>query len=440
MHPAIPGSWSDEKKRQGAALHGVIAPGFDPMIRRVYAAALNIAPEDVPAETVAVERQKFGFILRGEFSREYAAVQAGIARNLIEAGLDYPAYMIGYAHYQAGILGLVMGCTTPLPIDLPTATALVQLATMCDAAVTIDHFFAAQAARAAQDRDALLDRLFTGIGSDTGALETMAAELRQTFDSLSERTMTQAASLEENTASLTELTEAVADTARNARDSARSAELADQRVRGAQDEVRRTRDAIAEVDESTGQIRNFVNVIDKIALQTKLLALNASVEAARAEDYGRGFGVVATEVRALAEQTTTAAGEVAATIKEIVSRVQIISQRSDRMDTSLAELVATMAALVAGFARIEQATGEQSDSVSQVGSVQQQLDTITQENAAAVSRAADHMRALQARVAAINSKISEFQTETVAGRSSSAGPLPPQPAPRRSGAGGQAAA
>lgn len=252
--------------------------------------------------------------------------------------------------------------------------------------------------------------------------------------------MNQAASLEENTASLTELTETVADTAQNARSSARSAEQADTRARAAQDEVRRTRDAVTEVDQSTGNIRNFINVIDKIALQTKLLALNASVEAARAGEYGRGFGVVATEVRALAEQTTEAAAEVAETIKEIVARIQTISQRSDRMEASLVDLVSVMEAVVSGFARIEQATGEQSESVSQVGSVQQQLDSITQENAAAVNRAADHVRALQARLDAINRKIAEFRREAGAGHGGAVHQEPPGSDTCGTGANGQVAA
>ncbi len=439
MHPAISESWTDEQRCQGAALLAILAPGFEPMIRGIYAAALNISPTAVPAETVEVERQKFGFILRGDVSPAYEAVQTGIARNLIEAGLDHPAYMIGYAHYQAGILGLVLASAATLPVPLASATALVQLATMGDAAVTLDHFFAAQESRATQEREALMKRLFDGIGGDTGALASMAAELRMTFDSLSERTMTQAASLEENTDSLTELTDAVADTARNARASARSAEQADERARAAQDEVRRTRDAIAEVEESTGNMRNFINVIDKIAVQTKLLALNASVEAARAGTYGRGFGVVATEVRALAEQTTDAAGEVAGAIQDIVARVQTISGRSERMDMSLEELVSEMKAMVAGFTRIEQATGEQSDTVRQVGAVQQQLDAITQDNAAAVNRAANHVRALPSRVDAINAKIAEFRAEPRVGAGDPEGYLPP-PGEDGAGASSQAAA
>ena len=99
---------------------------------------------------------------------------------------------------------------------------------------------------------------------------------------------------------------------------------------------------------------------------------------------------------------------------------------------SLEELVSEMKAMVAGFARIEQATGEQSDTLGQVGAVQQQLDAITQDNAAAVNRAADHVRALQSRVDAINAKISEFQAEPRAGTGDPEDYLPP---PREDGAG-----
>jgi methyl-accepting chemotaxis protein len=103
-----------------------------------------------------------------------------------------------------------------------------------------------------------------------------------------------------------------------------------EQVTGVAAEVDQTARAIAELGRKGEQIGQIISVINDIADQTNLLALNAAIEAARAGEHGRGFAVVADEVRKLAERTTNATEEVATAIREIQTGTADAVQRMDR--------------------------------------------------------------------------------------------------------------
>jgi methyl-accepting chemotaxis protein len=90
-------------------------------------------------------------------------------------------------------------------------------------------------------------------------------------------------------------------------------------MRAIETELERLITELAKVDKISKQI-------DAIASQTNLLALNATIEAARAGDAGRGFAVVAGEVKALAGQTSTATGEIAATLSALVEKAKVLEK------------------------------------------------------------------------------------------------------------------
>ncbi|MDB5460142.1 MAG: mcpU [Caulobacteraceae bacterium] len=209
-------------------------------------------------------------------------------------------------------------------------------------------------------------------------------EISQASDNLSRRTEQQAASLEETAAALDEITATVkrsADGAKQASSAASGAKLDAERSGVI---VRDAVTAMAEIEQGSSQITQIIGVIDEIAFQTNLLALNAGVEAARAGDAGRGFAVVAQEVRALAQRSAEAAKEIKALISNSSSQVERGVQLVGDTGEALVAIVKKVTEIDALISEIAESAMEQSTGLGQVNTAVNQMDQVTQQNAAMV--------------------------------------------------------
>lgn len=209
-----------------------------------------------------------------------------------------------------------------------------------------------------------------------------ADEISSAANELSSRAETQAATLEESAAALNEMNESLRQTA----DRAKEAEAASGQNRAIAEQGAATvRDAVTAmqgIERSSGQITKIIDVIDDIAFQTNLLALNAGVEAARAGEAGRGFAVVASEVRGLAQRAAESARDVRGLISESTTLVKsgaaLVGQTGDSLELIL-QKAAAISDQIAGIAR---AVHEQSIGLSEINTGVNQLDQVTQQNAA----------------------------------------------------------
>ena len=145
------------------------------------------------------------------------------------------------------------------------------------------------------------------------------------------------------------------------------------------DEVVKT---ISRINDSAKQITGVISMIDEIAFQTNLLALNAAVEAARAGEHGRGFGVVAGEVRALAQRCATAAKEIKSLITDSESTINDGGKFVDQARASTDGIVAQVDRVSTLIQEIAHASGEQSQSLEHINIAVTQLGDSTQRNAA----------------------------------------------------------
>lgn len=242
-----------------------------------------------------------------------------------------------------------------------------------------------------QDANATVERLTEVMSEIRGGTDSVLTGSRQIADgntNLSQRTEEQASSLENTSSSMEEMTITVKQNADSAIQANQLAESAcGQAVQG-REIVTAAVSAMTQITSSSEQIADIISVIDEIAFQTNLLALNAAVEAARAGEQGRGFAVVASEVRTLAGRSATAAKEIKELIEDSVIKVSEGARLVNDSGDTLEEITGSVTKVSEIIAQIASASAEQSLGIEQVNKAVNQLDQMTQQNAAMVEEAA----------------------------------------------------
>ena len=216
----------------------------------------------------------------------------------------------------------------------------------------------------------------------------VAAEIASGSMDLSERTESQASSLQQTAASMEQLSGTVQHTAETALQVAQQSDQSTHVATRGGEAVHQVGVAMQNIDKSSKKVQEIIGVIESIAFQTNILALNAAVEAARAGEQGRGFAVVATEVRALAQRSATAAREIRTLIAESAQQITAGSQQMQDAGRTIDEVVASVKEVGALIRQITHATVEQSGGIAQVNEAVNQLDAVTQQNAALVEESA----------------------------------------------------
>jgi methyl-accepting chemotaxis protein len=248
-----------------------------------------------------------------------------------------------------------------------------------------------------------------GIKRIADSITSAAGEIAKGNQDLSSRTEEQAASLEETASSMEELTGTVRQTAGNATQAsslaADSANVAHQ-GKAAMQQVIAT---MGTISEASAKIDGILSVIESIAFQTNILALNAAVESARAGEHGRGFAVVASEVRSLAQRSASAAKEIKTLIGDSVDCVQVGSAQVNSAGETMEAIVGSISRVNRIMSEIAEASGEQSIGIEQVGRAVQQMDEVTQQNAALVEQAAAASGSLEDQAKELARSVSMFR-------------------------------
>jgi methyl-accepting chemotaxis protein len=270
------------------------------------------------------------------------------------------------------------------------------------------------------------------VANASGEISSASAQTAQGASTQSDQATQIATAMQEMSSTVVEVSSnsaRAADATRQAGQLARQGgEIVDQALasmRSLADFMNATARKLDELDKSSDKIGNVIKLIDEIADQTNLLALNAAIEAARAGEQGRGFAVVADEVRKLAERTTKATKEIAEMIAAVQSetRTAVDSMRTGtkqidvgvritgQAGNSLAEIIT--AAQQAGdmVAQIATATTQQTSTTEQIKSTVESIAKITRESAAGAQQSAGACQNLANLASELQELVNQFKLE-----------------------------
>ncbi len=264
-----------------------------------------------------------------------------------------------------------------------------------------------------------LQKMLKQLNATVGQIAVAASELSlsaknllRTSEEISEGATTQAASIEEIAASIQNLADGTQQNAKNAQQADTLVKTSKEQVQQGNQSMQSLLGAMSEIQNSSQKISHIIKTIDEIAFQTNLLAINAAVEAARAGDAGKGFSVVAEEVRNLAANSARAAKETTEMIESSMSKVEEGIQIAHQTASALESMVGSIVQVTELINEISQASNDQALGITQINQGLEQINQVTQTNASHATANASFSEKIASQADGLHNQISRFKTKT----------------------------
>lgn len=256
-----------------------------------------------------------------------------------------------------------------------------------------------------------LSSIATNIIAATDTLSAAVKEIGSGTSDLTSRTQAQSTSVEETSMAMADVTEMVGHNTQSAMQANQIATTTRSAADSGHQVVGQAVEAMEGIQAAAAKVTDIVTMIDEIAFQTNLLALNAAVEAARAGEAGKGFAVVASEVRALAQRSAQASGEIKhlieGTVSEIGNGVSLVQQ----VGGGLQEIVQSVNSLADLVSEITRGSQEQSTQLTHVGQAVSEMGTMAGQNAALAKQTMASVRSQGQQVGELERLVGFFKIE-----------------------------
>ena len=256
---------------------------------------------------------------------------------------------------------------------------------------------------------ASLNQTLTLINTAADQVNTGTEQVSSGAQALAAGSTEQASSIEELSASLTSITAQANENSENVKKATQYVEQTSLNVKNGGAHMQQLTAAMENIGSASDQITNITKVIEDIAFQTNILSLNAAIEAARAGTAGKGFSVVADEVRNLAAKSAEAAKQTAALIQHSVSAVEDGSEITKKTAQILEDINETTGLISNIVNKINTATAQQASSIEEVRLGLEQVSAVVQTNAATAEENSAASEEMSAQANTLREEVGKFQ-------------------------------
>ncbi|MBK9516384.1 MAG: PAS domain-containing protein [Anaeromyxobacter sp.] len=394
----------------------VVTGALQGLARGEMAAALALPPGDAETTEVQATYQQVAQAIVGSGAAVSRLIEdvgrlseAAVAGDLA-ARADERRHLGGFQRVVGGVNRTLESLLAPVE----EADRVLQQLAGRDLRARVTGSYLGGHARIQESTNATAQALHDALSQVAGAagqVSDAATQIASSSQAVASGASHQAASLQETSGSLervTGITRKAADDAQSANGLARAARAAATEGSAA---VGRMQEAMSKIRASAEGTSQIIRDINDIAFQTNLLALNAAVEAARAGEAGRGFSVVAEEVRSLALRAKVAAQKTEALIRDSVKQAGEGEVTSRQLAASLGEIVGGIGQVSDIVSEIAAAAREQTGGLAQVARAMAEVDKVTQQNAASAEESSSAASQLSGQAEELSAMVGAFRLE-----------------------------